>query len=73
MMKNSLKLLPDLEKIGTYDCGAQLGSVLKPAHATASIEEADKDGRTPIMIAAMLNRHRKLEILLDTYTSWSTK
>lgn len=36
-----------------------------------SIEDTDKDGRTPIMIAAMLNKHRKLDILVDTYTSWS--
>lgn len=38
-----------------------------------SFEYADKDGRTPIMIAAMLNKHRKLAILLDTYTSLSSK
>lgn len=37
-----------------------------------SIEHADEDERTPIMLAAMLNKHRKLDILLDTYISLSS-
>ncbi len=32
-----------------------------------SIEYSDEDGRTPIMLAAMMNKHTKLDILLDTY------
>lgn len=36
---------------------------------TCSFEYTDKDGRTPIMIAAKLNKYRKLSILLNVYTS----
>ena len=33
------------------------------------MEYRDGNGRTPMMVAAMRTKHRKLAILLDVYTS----
>ncbi len=66
-MKNSLRESTSLENIGTVETVNY--SILCSMIVIVAIEQKDKNGRTPIMIAAMLNKHRKMEILVDVYTS----
>ena len=65
-MKSLLKLLRALGKTGIVH---NYGPTLKVYVLNPSMEYEDQDGRTPIMIAAMLNKHCRLAILLDVYTS----
>lgn len=44
-------------------------SLFNPCFVIVSMEYEDDNGRTPMMIAAMLNKHSRLEILLNVYTS----